>query len=497
MAIQPQIAMGFRPPQIESPLNMMSQFAQLQSAQQANALRQAQMQKMQLDEERRNALMMRAQSGAPLTFADVVPYGEQGFAALKAQQDQLKAQQETEARKQEQMRKRQGTLAQTLFNLRDDPSVDNLARAWQTLKEGGMGEGLESTVAEMLLMTPEQRRAAAEQYIKTTPGMAEYIMGRSKEEAELAKTGMETQRAIAQTDVERARLKGTLPTQPPQQTELARLLAEQKQFPSGTPEFQAYQKAIENYRRGVTIETPVPVVDPSTGQVTYATRQEAIGKTPPQFMEGLTPRERQQREAKFPAAKAAVAAFDQKADKLDNLIEQFVNHPGVNQITGLIGGRIVGITDEGRAAEALYNTIMAQGGFSELQAMRDASTSGGALGSVSNQENQFLRDAFGVTKRTQSTADLIKGFKDVQSTLRSSKLRVRQAFEDTYAYRPEFTQPAPVTPSGGPAAAPAAPAQPSTGAPIQLPKDNADAVYNSLPSGAQFIDPNGVLRRKP
>jgi hypothetical protein len=44
---------------------------------------------------------------------------------------------------------------------------------------------------------------------------------------------------------------------------------------------------------------------------------------------------------------------------------------------------------------------------------------------------------------------------------------------------------------------PAAPAQPASGAPIRLPKDNADAVYNSLPSGAQFIDPNGVLRRKP
>ena len=199
MAIQPQIAMGFRPPQFESPLNMMSQFAQLQSAQQANALRQAQMQKMQLDEERRNALMTRAQSGAPLTFADVVPFGEQGFKALEAQQGQLKAQQEAEARKQEQMRKRQGTLAQTLFNLRDDPSADNLARAWQTLKQGGMGEGLEPTIAEMLLMTPEQRRAATDQYIQTTPGMAEYITERGQKAAALGKTQAEVTKLGAET----------------------------------------------------------------------------------------------------------------------------------------------------------------------------------------------------------------------------------------------------------------------------------------------------------
>lgn len=151
----------------------------------------------------------------------------------------------------------------------------------------------------------------------------------------------------------------------------------------------------------------------------------------------LPPRELQMREAKLPAARQAIAAFDSKTDKLTAQIQELMDHPGLNQITGLIGGRIVGVTDEGRRAEALYNSIIAQGGFSELQALRDASTTGGALGNVSNREGEQLRDAFGVLKRTQSTADLKRGLKDVLRTLESAKLRTREAFDDTYSYREE------------------------------------------------------------
>jgi hypothetical protein len=114
----------------------------------------------------------------------------------------------------------------------------------------------------------------------------------------------------------------------------------------------------------------------------------------------------------------------------------------------LIGGRIIGVTDAGRRAESLYKSIVAQGGFSELQAMRDASTTGGALGNVSNQEGQYLRDAFAVLQRTQSTEDLQRGLRDALNTLRSAKARTREAFEDTYAYR-EGAAPTVAPPSRG------------------------------------------------
>lgn len=285
MAIQPQIAMGFRPPQIESPLNMMSQFAQLQQMQDANALRQAQARKLQLEEERGNALVQALQGGQPTLERLVAADPGRGFEVYKAFQEQQKAQREEAERQQEQMRKRQGTLAQTLFNLRDDPSVDNLARAWQTLNQGGMGEGLESTVAEMLLMTPEQRRAAANQYIKTTPGMAEYIMGRSKEEEDIRKKAMETEKLIAERDVERARLKGTLPTQP-QQSELARLLAERNALPKDHPDRKVYDQRIA--RLGQAPTATATIADKDQGGWMDALRKESDAlKSTPGFIASL------------------------------------------------------------------------------------------------------------------------------------------------------------------------------------------------------------------
>jgi hypothetical protein len=50
------IAQGVRPVQIESPVNQMAQFEQIRSAQQTNALRQAEMQQLQQQQMRENQL---------------------------------------------------------------------------------------------------------------------------------------------------------------------------------------------------------------------------------------------------------------------------------------------------------------------------------------------------------------------------------------------------------------------------------------------------------
>ena len=57
MPIDPRIALGYQPPQFESPVNMMRQMQMLQSGQQENQLRQAQMENYQAEAARRNALL--------------------------------------------------------------------------------------------------------------------------------------------------------------------------------------------------------------------------------------------------------------------------------------------------------------------------------------------------------------------------------------------------------------------------------------------------------
>lgn len=159
----------------------------------------------------------------------------------------------------------------------------------------------------------------------------------------------------------------------------------------------------------------------------------------------LAPKELQAREAKYPAATTAVKTVEAKSDKLIQDIETLKNHPGLDSITGAVYGRTPSVTAEGRAAQALYDSIVARGGFQELSAMRAASPTGGALGNVSNQEGQQLKDAFGTLNRTQDAADLRKQLERVAEDVRGAKTRIREAYDMTYDYKPS---------SGGGAAVP-------------------------------------------
>jgi hypothetical protein len=150
----------------------------------------------------------------------------------------------------------------------------------------------------------------------------------------------------------------------------------------------------------------------------------------------LAPKELQAREAKYPAATTAVKTVESKADKLIADIETLKNHPGLDSITGAVYGRTPSVTKEGRAAQALYDSIVARGGFQELSAMRAASPTGGALGNVSNQEGQQLKDAFGTLNRTQDAADLRTQLGRVADDVRGAKQRIREAYDMTYDYRP-------------------------------------------------------------
>jgi hypothetical protein len=149
----------------------------------------------------------------------------------------------------------------------------------------------------------------------------------------------------------------------------------------------------------------------------------------------LSPKEMQQREAKFPQATQAVKTFEAKSTELEKDLIALRDHPGLASITGIAAGRAPGITKEGRAAQVIYDRILARGGFKELQDMRAASPTGGALGNVSNQEGQFLRQAFSGIDRVQDKSDVQKAIDQTITDLQASKGRVREAYDMTYDYK--------------------------------------------------------------
>jgi len=171
--------------------------------------------------------------------------------------------------------------------------------------------------------------------------------------------------------------------------------------------------------------------------------------------EQLSAKERQKREATYPQATSAMKGFEAKSDNFVKDLQMLRDHPGLGEITGILAGRIgTALTDQGRAALALYNKVTAKGGFQALQDMREASKTGGALGNVSNQEGRQLVASFAAIDRTQNAKDVQAALNAAISDVEGAKARMREAYDATYEYR---TQNAPSSTEAKPTAASAAP----------------------------------------
>lgn len=180
---------------------------------------------------------------------------------------------------------------------------------------------------------------------------------------------------------------------------------------------------------------PVAVVDEATGKVKFVSREEAVGKTPATAMEGLSPKEIQKREAAWPQATSAIKGFETKSDAFIRDLKALRDDPGLENITGPVFGRTPSVTAAGSRAQALYDKVVAKGGFQALQDLRDASKTGGALGNVSNQEGKQLTASFAAIDRRQNAADVRAAIDQAIADIEGSKTRMREAYDATYAYK--------------------------------------------------------------
>lgn len=152
-------------------------------------------------------------------------------------------------------------------------------------------------------------------------------------------------------------------------------------------------------------------------------------------IEGISPKELQKREAALPAATQSVKGFEAKSDSFIKDLEALRDHPGLEGITGAVYGRTPSIGKESSAAQALYEKVMAKGGFQALQDLRDASKTGGALGNVSNQEGKQLSSSFAAIQRTQSADDVKAAINQAIADIEGAKTRTREAYDATYSYK--------------------------------------------------------------
>jgi hypothetical protein len=250
----------------------------------------------------------------------------------------------------------------------------------------------------------------------------------------------------------------------------------------GTPQSiqaaNALQGRLKQQSAPVVVGPKSALINPATGEVVY---RNTAAETAPGSM--LSPKDLQKREADYPRATSAMKGFESKSDGFIKDLEKLRDHPGLDNITGFIAGRVPSLTAEGRAAQALYNKVTAKGGFQALQDMREASKTGGALGSVSNQEGKQLIASFAAIDQVQDKKDVQDAINQAVTDIQGAKTRMREAYDMTYDYR--------ASKGGEKPTAPAAPGAPGAANTVTLP-NGVVKVFPTPEAAAQFKKAAGL-----
>jgi hypothetical protein len=395
--IDPSIPLQAKMPQIENPVNALGRAQEVS----INALKMGELQRGLQEEEQIRNYLAGADLSKPETRAGLTKFGKTGLAYGKALADQERAALETKKVTGEINEQTLKAHRERVSDLAFNPSDTNI-RAH-----------LEDSVLRKEI-TPEQANQQLNRFI----GMP---MEQRKEA--FLQMGVNAGKRLEQMTISAAQ-----------------------------------QQTADVTKRGQNISAETARRGQDIGRIPVGFRMTADGTLEPipggPTTTNLTSKEIQAREAKFPQATQAVNTFEAKTTELEKDLIALRNHPGLASITGIAAGRAPGITSQGRAAEALYDKITARGGFKELQDMRAASPTGGALGNVSNQEGAQLRAAFAAIDRKQDAADVKKAIDTAISDLQGSKSRVREAYDMTYDYKgggatPSTPPPPPPAPSAG------------------------------------------------
>jgi hypothetical protein len=323
--------------------------------------------------------------------------------------------------------------------LTSTPGVSVTAPVPDTMSSNALAAQNMPTPAE-----PVNELAALERKIQAayTIGTPEALAWAAAREKELFEARKPTVVSPGASVYKNGKFVGTAPekTVTPPALQLEYELAKEEGFKGTFLDFKRKMAEASRQPAQPTPVTPVTIVDPKDPSKTVVVdgrTGKVIGQGPKEPGVGveLSAKEKQAREAKYPQATAAVKTFETKSDSLAADLEKLAKHPGLSGISGFVYGRTPAVTKEARAAQALYDSIVARGGFAELQAMRASSPTGGALGNVSNQEGQYLRDAFAAISRTQDTNDLSAALKAAAEAVRGAKQRTREAYDLTYEYK--------------------------------------------------------------
>jgi len=425
-AIDPNIALGVRPIQIENPMNQYAALSQLQANQNQNALAQYQLSAAQRADEAQNvqnqlyAKHYDAQKGQVNESAFLSDLAAQGQGSLipKAQ-----AQFAEQKYKENQGKKIVSEIGKLDFDLGNsvftqaqnelkqiDPRSPNAAAQFLAYRERLYANPALKDFFAKTGMTKEATDAQIKQAIRTPQGLADTIL-KSMTTAEQFQKILNDRR---QTDISAGQLG----------VSQARLGLEQ-----------------EKARRDQTMGTI-----PSGYRFNKEKNELELIPGGPNAV-ALAPKEIQKREAILPQAKQAVKTVSNTMSVIGDTVDALLkNQDGINGITGLVYGRTLAVTDAARKANADLETLKNLAFVQGITELRAASKTGAGVGNVTNREGDRFENLKASLDRTQSKEDLINSLKKLKQQAQLTSQFTNEAFDETYSYRnnAETMQPPPV-----------------------------------------------------
>lgn len=189
---------------------------------------------------------------------------------------------------------------------------------------------------------------------------------------------------------------------------------------------QAEQDAIRKVMDADTRGQPATVNVPAPGGL----RLQDQGDSAQQKAYGT---ERGQLLAARPQATLSARTAITNMERLSNVARELENHPGLSGITGKVNQYAIGdLLPETRAARALQDTMVKQAAVQTLQAMREASKTGGAVGAVTEGEWPILERQLAALDAAQGTKDYRVALKNLQNQMAGAITRTRAAYKETY-----------------------------------------------------------------
>jgi len=215
---------------------------------------------------------------------------------------------------------------------------------------------------------------------------------------------------------------------------------------SGKPD--AWGKRVDPNDPNKTVLVPLKMKDgvyqevPTAGGITPAPQSE-VNVIGPQTA-GLTPAQTQQREmptikeqakldANYGTAKAGINNTTRGIDNSIALIDEIINDPSLDRITGKVNRMMLPTTRaESVALENKFNTLKEKGWIQSLINLR---TAGGRIGGASDQEGRRIADSLGAFSLDMNPEQLIPALEKYKSDLEYSRQNLLDAFDETYAYK--------------------------------------------------------------